>query len=205
MAKSKSSRRWLQEHVNDPYVKQAQQQGYRSRAAFKLLELDQRDHLLRPGMTVVDLGAAPGSWSQIAAQRVGRLGHVVALDILPTEPLEGVTVLQLDFTVDAALTALDQALNGRVVDLVICDIAPNITGIDSVDQPRAIYLVELALDFALKKLRPGGDFLVKVFQGAGAEEFIKLCRPAFTSLAIRKPKASRPRSNEVYVLARRRK
>ncbi|MDH4275573.1 MAG: 23S rRNA (uridine(2552)-2'-O)-methyltransferase RlmE [Gammaproteobacteria bacterium] len=203
--KSSSSRRWLHEHINDVYVQQAQKQGYRSRAAFKLLELEERDKLLRPGMTVVDLGAAPGSWSQIAANRVGRQGCVVALDILAMEPLPGVIVLEKDFTTDEAVAALEQALQGRVVDLVICDIAPNITGMSSVDQPNAMYLVELALDFALKKLRPGGDFLVKVFQGQGAEEFIKSCRPAFASVVIRKPKASRPRSNEVYVLARRRK
>lgn len=205
MAKSKSSRRWLHEHATDVYVKMAQQQGYRSRAAFKLLELDERDRLLKPGMRVVDLGAAPGSWSQIAASRVGAAGKVIALDILPMEPLGGVTVIEADFTTEQAVAQLENALEGQEIDLVICDIAPNISGMASVDQPRAVYLVELALDFALKWVRPGGDFIVKLFQGEGAEAFIKSCRESFASVAIRKPKASRSRSNEVYVVARRRK
>lgn len=202
--RSSSSRRWLQEHFSDPYVKQAQQQGYRARAVYKLLELQERDRLIRPGMNIVDLGAAPGSWSQLASEILGGRGSIVALDILPMDPLAGVTVLQADFTEDEALAALQTALAGQPVDLVMSDMAPNISGESAVDQPRAMYLAELALDFAGQVLRPGGDFLVKVFQGDGFDPYLRLLREQFGKVVVRKPKASRPRSREVYLLARQR-
>lgn len=202
MARSKSSARWLREHFGDPYVKRAQQKGYRARAAFKLEELNARDKLIRPGMCIVDLGAAPGSWSQLAAELMGGRGRIVALDILPMAPLPGVQVLQADFTEDAALAALHEALGGQPVDLVMSDMAPNISGESAVDQPRAMYLAELALEFAGQVLRPGGDFLVKVFQGEGFDAYVRDVRQQFGKVVIRKPKASRPRSREVYLLAR---
>lgn len=202
MARSKSSARWLREHFDDPYVKRAQQKGYRARAAFKLEELNARDKLIRPGMRIVDLGAAPGSWSQLAAELMGGRGRIVALDILPMAPLPGVQVLQADFTEDAALAALHEALGGQPVDLVMSDMAPNISGESAVDQPRAMYLAELALDFAGQVLRPGGDFLVKLFQGEGFDAYVRDVRQQFGKVVIRKPKASRPRSREVYLLAR---
>lgn len=202
MARSKSSARWLREHFDDPYVKRAQQKGYRARAAFKLEELNARDKLIRPGMCIVDLGAAPGSWSQLAAELMGGRGRIVALDILPMAPLPGVQVLQADFTEDAALAALHEALGGQPVDLVMSDMAPNISGESAVDQPRAMYLAELALDFAGQVLRPGGDFLVKLFQGEGFDAYVRDVRQQFGKVVIRKPKASRPRSREVYLLAR---
>lgn len=205
MAKSKSSKAWLAEHFNDPYVKLAQKKGYRSRAAFKLLELQEKDKFLKPGMTVVDLGAAPGGWSQIASSLLGDRGQVIALDILPMDPLHRVTVLQGDFTSDAVLNQLVEKLNGARIDLVISDLAPNISGIESADQCRAMFLAELALDFALSQLKPGGDFLVKLFQGEGFDEYVKACRAQFTKVIIRKPKASRPRSREVYLLAKAQK
>ena len=202
MARSKSSARWLREHFDDPYVKRAQQKGYRARAAFKLEELNARDKLIRPGMCIVDLGAAPGSWCQLAAKLMGGRGRIVALDILPMAPLPGVQVLQADFTEDAALAALHEALGGQPVDLVMSDMAPNISGESAVDQPRAMYLAELALDFAGQVLRPGGDFLVKLFQGEGFDAYVRDVRQQFGKVVIRKPKASRPRSREVYLLAR---
>lgn len=202
MARSKSSARWLREHFDDPYVKRAQQKGYRARAAFKLEELNTRDKLIRPGMRIVDLGAAPGSWSQLAAELMGGRGQIVALDILPMAPLPGVQMLQADFTEDAALEALHTALGGQPVDLVMSDMAPNISGESAVDQPRAMYLAELALEFAGQVLRPGGDFLVKVFQGEGFDAYVRDVRQQFGKVVIRKPKASRPRSREVYLLAR---
>ncbi len=202
MARSKSSGRWLKEHFDDQYVVRAQQEGYRSRAAYKLLEIDNKDKLLKPGMTVVDLGAAPGGWTQIAADRVGRKGKVVALDILQMDPIPDVTVLEGDFREDEVLQQLLDALGGRPVDLVMSDMAPNISGVKSVDQPRAMYLVELALELARTVLKPGGDMLVKLFQGEGSEAYIKECRAAFGKVIIRKPDASRGRSREVYVLAR---
>ncbi|RFA30565.1 23S rRNA (uridine(2552)-2'-O)-methyltransferase [Alkalilimnicola ehrlichii] len=205
MARSKSSHRWLREHFDDIYVKKAQEAGYRSRAVFKLEEIQARDRLIRPGMNVVDLGAAPGGWSQLAQQMVGKKGRVVALDILPMEPLSGVVCLQADFTEEAALTALNEALAGAEVDLVLSDMAPNITGQAAIDQPRAMYLAELALDFACQVLKPGGDFLVKVFQGEGFDAYLRTLRREFQQVVSRKPKASRPRSREVYLLARRRK
>lgn len=204
MARSKSSGRWLREHFSDPFVKQAQQQGLRSRAAFKLQEIHERDRLIRPGMNIVDLGAAPGSWSQLASQLMDGRGHIVALDILPMDGLPGVSVLQADFTEDIALTKLHEALDGAAVDLVMSDMAPNISGESVVDQPRSMYLAELALEFAGQVLKPEGDFLVKVFQGVGFDAYLKDLRMRFKKVTVRKPKASRPRSREVYLLARNR-
>ena len=202
MARSKSSARWRREQFTDEYVKRAQAEGYRSRAAYKLLEIDEKDHLLRPGLTVVDLGAAPGGWSQLAARLVNGQGAVIALDILPMEPLPGVTFIEGDFREAAVLEQLLVVLNGRFVDLVISDMAPNTSGIKAVDQPRGMYLAELALDFARRALRPGGDFLTKAFQGEGFDVFLRELRGAFATVAIRKPRASRARSAEQYLLAR---
>ena len=202
MARTKSSQRWLKRHFSDVHVLQAQKLGYRSRAAFKLLEIQEQDRILRPGMTVVDLGAAPGGWSQIAAPVIGKKGRVIALDVLVMDPLPEVEFLLGDFTEEEVLNRLLQTLHGKKIDLVISDMAPNISGMKSVDQPRAMYLAELALDFACKVLVPGGNMLVKVFEGSGIEEFRKEARSSFKSLAVRKPKASRPSSREVYVLAR---
>ena len=202
MARSKSSERWLREHFGDAFVRQAQALGLRSRAAFKLLEIDQRDRLLRPGLTVVDLGAAPGGWAQVAADKVGPGGQVVALDLLPIEPLPGVTVLQGDFTEQAVLDRLLGELDGRPVDLVLSDMAPNMSGMKAVDQPRAALLAELALDCARQVLRPKGDLLLKMFQGEGFDPLLAELRAVFTKVVVRKPKASRPRSREVYLLAR---
>ncbi|MFU8838110.1 MAG: 23S rRNA (uridine(2552)-2'-O)-methyltransferase RlmE [Thiohalomonadaceae bacterium] len=202
MARSKSSQRWLKEHFDDEYVKKAQQQGYRSRAAFKLLEIQQKDQLLKNGMIVVDLGAAPGGWSQIAADLVGKRGQVIALDILPMDPLPDVVVLQGDFQEDAVLEALMQAIDGQPVDLVMSDMAPNMSGVRTVDQPRAMYLAELTLELAKTVLKPGGDMLLKVFQGEGFDAYHKQCRDHFAKVVIRKPDASRGRSREVYLLAR---
>lgn len=202
MARSKSSARWLREHFSDEYVRRAQQEGYRSRAVYKLLEIQDKDWLLRPGLTVVDLGAAPGGWSQLAARLVGGQGAVIALDILPIEPLPGVECIEGDFREVVVLDRLLVALNGRPVDLVMSDMAPNTSGIKAVDQPRGIYLAELALDFTRRCLRPGGDFLVKVFQGEGFDAFLKDLRATFATVAPRKPRASRARSAEQYLLAR---
>jgi 23S rRNA (uridine2552-2'-O)-methyltransferase len=205
MARSKSSHRWLKEHFDDEYVKRAQREGYRSRAVFKLEEIQQKDHILKPGMAVVDLGAAPGGWSQYALGVVGRKGSVVAMDILPMEPLPGVPFVQGDFRDDAVLEQLLNLLNGREIDLVMSDIAPNISGMGAVDQPRAMYLAELAVDFADRVVRPGGDLLIKVFQGEGFDELVKDLRSRYNKVVMRKPKASRARSREVYALARGRK
>lgn len=201
MKPSKTSKQWMREHINDPFVQLAQKEGYRSRAAYKLLEIDAKDHLLKPGMVVVDLGATPGGWSQIAAQKVGRAGKVVGLDLLPLDPIAGVDFIQGDFRDDAVLKQLEELLQGRPVGLVISDMAPNISGIVSADQARAMYLAELAMEFALEHLTPEGSFLVKVFQGAGFEEYLKQMRGSFSKVASRKPKASRDRSSEVYLLA----
>lgn len=201
MARSKTSNAWLAEHFNDEFVKRARKEGYRSRAVYKLQEIDTRDRLLKPGMTVVDLGAAPGAWSQYVRERVGRTGRVIALDILPMEALPGVEVLQGDFTEEATLKALLDALGGRPVDLVISDMSPNISGVDSADKARAMYLSELALDFAAQVLKPGGALLMKVFQGSGFSELYKGIQGKFTRVVSRKPKASRARSAEIYVLA----
>ena len=202
MARSKSSGRWLRRHFDDSYVRQAQQAGYRSRAAFKLLEINDRDHLLRPGMTVVDLGAAPGGWSQVAAKLVGARGRVFALDILSMDPIAGVGFIQGDFREDGVFKTLLDLVGDQRVDLVISDMAPNISGMKSVDQPRAMYLAELALDLARKVLSPGGALLVKAFEGEGIEEFRRELQRCFKSVATRKPKASRPASREVYMLAK---
>jgi 23S rRNA (uridine2552-2'-O)-methyltransferase len=201
MARSKTSNAWLAEHFNDEFVKRARKEGYRSRAVYKLQEIDARDRLLKPGMIVVDLGAAPGAWSQYLRERVGRTGRVFALDILPMEALPGVEVLQGDFTEEATLKALLDALGGRPVNLVISDMSPNISGVDSADKARAMYLSELALDFAAQVLKPGGAFLMKVFQGSGFSELYKEIQGRFTRVVSRKPKASRARSAEIYVLA----
>ena len=205
MAKSKSSHRWLKEHFKDEYVKRAQRDGYRSRAVYKLDEIQQRDRLIKPGMTLVDLGAAPGGWSQYALGLVGRKGRIIAMDILPMDPLPGVDFLQGDFREDDVLESLLKMLDGREIDLVMSDIAPNISGVEAVDLPRSMYLVELAVDFADQVLKPGGDLLVKVFQGEGFDELVKDLRRRYNKVIIRKPKASRPRSREVYALARGRK
>jgi 23S rRNA (uridine2552-2'-O)-methyltransferase len=201
--KTGSSRRWLQEHFADTYVKQAQLAGYRSRSVYKLLELQERDKLFKPGMTVIDLGAAPGGWSQVITKLLGKKGRLIALDILPMEPLEGVQFILGDFTENAVLDELMQVLANEKVDWVLSDMAPNISGIDSVDQPRSMELAELALDFALQVLSSKGGFLVKVFQGDGFDPFLVLLRKNFKKVTIRKPKASRDRSREVYILARK--
>jgi len=201
MKKSKSSRQWLDRHFNDEYVKRAQREGYRSRAAYKLMEIQQRDRLLKPGQTVVDLGAAPGGWSQMARHIVGTKGRVVALDMLPMEPLPDVDFIEGDFREAAVLQALRNRLQDDVVDLVISDMAPNVSGMSAVDQPRSIYLCELALEFARELLRPGGSLLVKVFQGEGFDQYYKELRSSFEKVVTRKPKASRPKSREVYLLA----
>ena len=201
MPKSKSSRRWLKEHHGDVYVQRAKAEGYRSRAVFKLMEINERDRLLKPGMTVVDLGAAPGGWSQYAARAVGRSGRVIALDILAIDPLSNVEIIQGDFREEAVLHELIARAGERGADLVISDMAPNTSGIDAVDQPRAMYLAELALDLAGQVLKPGGSLLVKLFQGVGFDEFVRECRRRFGRVVTRKPKASRARSREVYLLA----
>ena len=199
--RSKSSQRWLKEHFSDPFVKKAQAEGLRSRAAYKLEELVDRDRLLRPGMAVVDLGAAPGGWSQWVRQALGDSGRVVALDILDMPPLAGVEFLQGDFREDGVLSALETLLAGQPVDLVLSDMAPNKSGMDAVDQPRAMHLAELAMEFADQHLRPGGTFLIKLFQGVGFDDYVRGLRRRYEKVAIRKPAASRKRSPEVYALA----
>ena len=197
MKRSKTSKQWMNEHVNDPYVQRAQKDGYRSRAAYKLLEIDERDHLLKAGMVVVDLGATPGGWSQVAAAKGAK---VIALDLLPLHPLPGVEFIQGDFREDSVLALLEARLDGKRIGLVISDMAPNISGIESADQARAMHLAELALDFSIHHLQPGGAFLVKLFQGIGFEDYIKLMRSHFERVVTRKPKASRDRSSEQYLL-----
>jgi len=200
MKPSRTSKQWMREHVNDPFVQLAKKQGYRSRAAYKLLEIDAKDRLLKPGTVVVDLGATPGGWSQVAAAKVGRGGKVIALDLLPLDPLAGVDFILGDFREDTVLKQLEDLLQGKPVGLVISDMAPNICGIASADQARALHLAELAMEFALEHLKQDGSFLVKVFQGAGFEDFLKLMRSRFAKVVTRKPKASRDRSSEVYLL-----
>jgi 23S rRNA (uridine2552-2'-O)-methyltransferase len=202
MPRSKQSKKWLKEHFDDIYVKQAQDAGYRSRAVFKLKEIDEKDRLLCRGMSVVDLGAAPGGWCQYARERLAPEDKVIALDILEMDLIPGVTIIQGDFTEQAVLDQLLGELKGQKVNLVLSDMAPNISGMKVVDQPRAMYLAELALDFCQRALAQGGDFLVKVFQGEGSDVYIKELRQSFGQVIIRKPKASRPRSREVYLLAR---
>lgn len=201
MARSRSSERWLREHFKDPYVKKAQAEGLRSRAAFKLEELIERDRLLRPGMVVVDLGAAPGGWSQVAARVLAGRGRVVALDILDMPALPGVEFLQGDFREDAALAALQALLGDDRADLVLSDMAPNMSGVDQVDQARAMHLAELARDFAQDWLKPGGALLVKLFHGVGFDEYVRDLRRRYDKVVVRKPAASRARSPEVYALA----
>jgi 23S rRNA (uridine2552-2'-O)-methyltransferase len=195
-----SSKAWMQEHVNDEYVKRAQKEGYRARAAYKLLEIDDKDKLIKPGMTIVDLGATPGSWSQVVTQRLKGQGRIIALDILDMQPIKGVEFLQGDFREESILRQLEQMLNNKQADLVIADMAPNMSGIADVDQAGAIYLTELALDFSKDWLKPRGNFLVKVFIGAGFEELLRDMRLMFDKVVTRKPKASRDRSSEVYLL-----
>lgn len=202
MARSKSSRAWLREHFDDEFVQRAQQLNLRSRAAFKLMELQDRYGLVKPGMAVVDLGAAPGGWLQLVARWLKGKGRVIGLDLLPIEPLEHVDQIQGDFTENEALNKLEEMLNGQPLQLVLSDMAPNMTGMRAVDQPRAMYLVELALDFAVRHLAPGGSLLTKAFQGEGFDTLVGDMRGKFSSVSVVKPKASRPRSREVYVLAR---
>lgn len=205
MARTKTSKAWMQEHVTDVYVRRAKQEGYRSRSAYKLLEILAKDKLVRSGMTVIDLGAAPGGWSQVLAPLVGAKGQVIALDILEMEPLRGAVVIRGDFSVESTLALLEKELGDRSIALVVSDMSPNISGVGLVDQARSIHLAELALEFARDRLKPGGDLLVKVFQGAGLDEFRKQLNAAFASVAVRKPKASRDRSSEFYLLARGRR
>lgn len=204
MSRSKSSQAWLKRHVNDPYVHRAQALGYRSRSAFKLLEIDAGDRLFARGQVVVDLGAAPGGWSQVAAERVGPDGQVVALDVLEMAPLAGVTFVRGDFTTDEALAALDGALAGAPVDLVLSDMAPNLSGIVATDQARSLALCELAVEFALERLKPGGTLLMKAFQGGGFPQLLARVRREFADVVSRKPDASRSRSSEMYLEGRRR-
>lgn len=203
MSGSKASKAWLKGHISDHYVQLAQQRGYRARAAFKLLEIQEKDHLIRSGMVVVDLGAAPGSWSQVTRQILGETGRIFALDILPMEPLPGVQFLQGDFCSEATLDAFVDLLAGRQIDLVICDIAPNISGNAVVDQAKSVALIELALEFVMMYLKPEGDFLVKVFQGSGFQELQNTMRKCFKTVVSRKPKASRDKSREIYLLGKR--
>jgi 23S rRNA (uridine2552-2'-O)-methyltransferase len=199
---AKTSKAWMREHVTDPYVKRANAEGFRSRAAYKLQQIDAKDKLLKPGITVVDLGAAPGGWSQVAAKAVGPKGRVIALDLLEMEQVAGVTVICGDFQEERTLEHVEQALNGEPVDLVLSDMAPNISGIASADQARAIGLAELALEFAVKHLKPQGNFLVKTFHGAGYDGLVNTLRRSFQQVYTRKPEASRSRSSEVYLLAK---
>jgi 23S rRNA (uridine2552-2'-O)-methyltransferase len=203
MKRPKTSRAWwLDRHVHDPYVKLAQKEGYRSRAAYKLLGLDERDHLLRPGMTVVDLGAAPGGWCLVAAKRVGGKGRVIGIDLLPVAAVPGVQLLQADFTTDAGLALVEAALGGSKADLVLSDMAPNLTGVKDADQAKHYLLAELALEFARRCLKPDGAFVVKVFQGSGFEDYLRQVREVFRQVSIRKPDASRDESRENFLVAR---
>lgn len=202
MKKHKTNKAWIHEHVTDPYVQRARAEGWRSRAAFKLIEIDQKEHLLKPGMTVVDLGAAPGSWSQYAVKRIQPGGILLALDILDMEPLTGVTFVQGDFREQAVLEQVEAALAGQTVDLVLSDMAPNMSGIQMTDQARVMDLAELTLAFAAQHLRPGGDMLVKVFQGSGYMELREALRQIFDVILVRKPDASRGRSAETFLLGR---
>jgi 23S rRNA (uridine2552-2'-O)-methyltransferase len=201
MARSKSSQRWLKEHFKDPYVKRAQSEGWRSRAVFKLEELLEKDRLVRPGMVVVDLGAAPGGWSQYVRQAMGETGRVIALDILEIPPIAGVEIIHGDFREPEALSALESSLGHDRADLVLSDMAPNMTGLAAVDRPRGMHLAELARDFAAAWLKPGGDFLVKLFQGPGFDDYVRDLRRDYRRVVLRKPKASRGRSPEVYAVA----
>ncbi|KZZ49005.1 23S rRNA methyltransferase [Thalassolituus sp. HI0120] len=200
--RSKTSANWLKEHVDDMYVQMAQQDGYRTRASYKLLELDEKDGLLKPGSTVLDLGSAPGGWSQVVAQKLDGSGVVIASDILPMDNIADVTFIQGDFTEDAIFDEIMTAIDDRPLDLVISDMAPNMSGMASIDQPGAMYLVELALDMARQTLKPNGHFVAKVFQGEGFDEYLADVRQSFSKVLIRKPKASRARSREVYIVGK---
>ena len=202
MARTKSSSRWLQRHVNDPYVKQAQKDGYRSRSAYKLVELNQKDRLIRPGMRVMDLGSAPGGWSQVLSRTLGRQGKVLATDILPMDPIDNVDFIQGDFTDEAIVGQIQDWLGDAKFDLIVSDIAPNLTGIDSADQAGSIYFLELAVDTVRETLKPGATFVAKMFQGAGSDDWLRDLRKSFEKVSIRKPGASRPESREVYVVAK---
>ncbi|WP_456417768.1 23S rRNA (uridine(2552)-2'-O)-methyltransferase RlmE [Thiolapillus sp.] len=201
MARSKSSHQWMQRHANDEYVQRARRDGYRSRASYKLIELQEKDKILKPGQVVVDLGAAPGGWSQVAAGILGDQGKVLAMDILEMDAVHGVDFLQGDFREQAVLEALIGLLEGREVDVVLSDMAPNTSGVRAVDQPRSMYLCELALDFARNTLKSGGSFVTKIFQGEGFDDYIRDARNSFTRVVTRKPKSSRPKSREVYMVA----
>ncbi len=200
-----SSKAWMHEHINDEFVKRAQKEGYRARAAYKLTEIDDKNKLIKPGMVIVDLGATPGSWSQVVVQRLKGQGRVIALDLLEMDPINGVEFIQGDFREESVLKLLEEKLNNKKVDLVIADMAPNISGITIVDQAGAAYLTELALEFTKEWLKPSGNFLVKVFIGEGFDEILKNMRSMFDKVVTRKPKASRGRSNEVYLLGMGRK
>jgi 23S rRNA (uridine2552-2'-O)-methyltransferase len=202
LKKSHSSKQWLRRHVNDPYVQRSKREGYRSRSAYKLTEIDDRDKVLRPGQVVVDLGSAPGGWSQVAVKRVGSPGRVIAIDLLEMEPVEGVTFIQGDFTTRKGLEAVKAVLDAGLADVVLSDMAPNMSGIAMSDQARSMYLAEIARDFALLHLKPEGAFLVKIFQGAGYDDYLKSLRQAFRKVVVRKPAASRDESAEQYLLAR---
>ena len=202
MARSKSSQRWLKEHFDDPFVKMAQKDGYRSRASYKLLEVQEKDRILRPGMTVIDLGSAPGGWSQVTSRVIGDKGTLIASDILPMAAIADVTFIEGDFTEERVFDEIMAAVGNKPVDLVISDIAPNMSGIRTADQAAAMYLCELALDLASKVLRPGGDFLIKVFHGDGFDAYLHDVRSRFEKVQMRKPASSRDRSREQYLLAR---
>jgi 23S rRNA (uridine2552-2'-O)-methyltransferase len=202
MPRSKSSNEWLRRHVNDPYVKQAQIDGYRSRSAYKLIELNDKDRLIKPGMRILDLGSAPGGWSQVAGKLVGRKGRVLATDILPMDPVPNVDFIQGDFNDEAVVESLLAWLGGGRFDLIISDIAPNLSGIDSADQAGSMYFLELALDTVRKTLKPGATFAAKMFQGSGSDEYVKELRKSFEKVLIRKPAASRAQSREVYIVAK---
>ena len=201
MARSKTSKKWMEEHVNDPYGKKAQADGYRSRASYKLIEINEKDKLFGPGSVVMDLGSAPGGWSQIVAPVVGENGRVIASDILPMDSIIGVDFIQGDFTDEAVYDQILQVLGDDQVDVVVSDMAPNQSGVKTTDQYASMYLVELALDMARNVLQPGGSFCAKVFQGVGYDEYVKDVRSSFNKVVVRKPAASRPRSREVYLVA----
>ena len=202
MARSKSSSRWLKEHFDDPFVKMAQKDGYRSRASYKLLEIQEKDRILRPGMTVIDLGSAPGGWSQVTSRVIGAKGTLIASDILPLAAIAAVTFIEGDFTEDQVFNQIMDAVGNQPVDLVISDMAPNMSGVRTADQAAAMYLCELALDLASKVLRPGGDFLIKIFHGDGFDDYLRDVRKRFDKVQMRKPASSRDRSREQYLLAR---
>lgn len=202
MARSKSSNRWLEEHVNDPYVKKAQVDGYRSRASYKLLELIDKDRLIKPGMTVLDLGSTPGGWSQVVAPMLGKQGKTIASDILPMDPIADVIFIEGDFTEQEVFDAILAQLDNDKADLVMSDMAPNISGVDAADQASSMYLVELALEMALAVLKPGANYVAKVFHGEGYDQYLKDMREHFDKVVVRKPDASRSRSREVYVVGK---